>query len=153
MAVAREAGITAQIGKLLTPLLSRLFGRNKISSAALEAISLNFTANIMGLGNAATPLGIAAMQELQKSQPAAQKGTASNAMVLLTVINTASMQIIPTTVLVLRQKYNSSNPTEIIPCVIICSLLAFTAAVVTSYALGGRQRTIEKAAWKQKRKQ
>lgn len=139
MAVAQEAGITAMLSKLLSPFLGRLFGGLKKGSKALEAISLNVTANLMGLGNAATPLGISAMQELQKEQPKELRGTASNSMVLLTVINTASMQIIPTTVLMLRVKYNSNNPTEIIPCVIACSVLAFTAAVITAKVLSWKK--------------
>ena len=89
----------------------------------------------MGLGNAATPLGLAAIQELEQSLPPEHKGAASDPMILLVVLNTASIQLIPTTVAVLRLKYGSENPMDIIPAVLISSLVSVTVGLFLAKVL------------------
>ena len=104
----------------------------------------NFTANIFGLGNAATPLGIKAMEEMKKLSGT---DTASRSMITFLAINTAGLTLIPTTVIAIRMQYNSSSPTEIVGTTIIASVAALTSAllwIVYFYyrSLGGRNMGI-----------
>ena len=100
MKIAASTSIQKKITNILKPFLKFLFPDVKENEPVYHEISLNMVANIMGLGNAATPLGLKAMTSLQKKNP--KKDTLSNAMATLIVINTASIQIIPTTVLAIR---------------------------------------------------
>lgn len=135
MRVAQKSGLTKKISKLLSPLTGLIFkGLNK-NSYAIELISMNITANLLGLGNAATPLGIAAISELNKEIPENQRGVASNHMVMLVVLNTASIQIIPTTVATLRLKYGSLTPLDILPAVLLSSIISVTIALMLAYIL------------------
>lgn len=128
MNIAKKSGLTDRISSLLSPLLGLIFkGINKTSSA-FSAITLNITANILGLGNAATPLGIEAMKELKKEE--GKKNTATKNIALLTIFNTASIQIVPTTIAAIRSKYGSENPMEIILPVIFTSLLSLIIGIV-----------------------
>lgn len=137
MEIAEQSGLTAKITKLLLPVTSRLFKGVNRHSPAMRYITMNITANLFGLGNAATPLGIAAMTDLAKDAPALEDGgvAATDDMVLFTVINTASIQIIPATIAALRMKYGSSSPFDIIPAIIICSVSALTVAVICANLL------------------
>ena len=91
---------------------------------------MNMTANIFGIGNAATPLGLKAMEELEKENK--HKGTATNAMCMFVVINTASIQLIPTTLLAFRSNFGSMDPFEIIPPVWITSIVAVIVGVTAA---------------------
>lgn len=133
MNVADKAGLTGKLSNFFAPVTQRLFPGLKKEGAALKAISMNLAANLLGLGNAATPLGIAAMSELAKVEH--QPKAASNHMVLFVVLNTASLQLIPTTVAMLRQNAGSSNPMEILPAVWIASLIAVCSGVLTAKLL------------------
>lgn len=125
MEVAAKSGLTERIAKLLTPLMRLLF-RDVSSKKARNAICMNITANLLGLGNAATPLGIEAMQELSKE---GDGKTATDPMIIFTVLNTCSLQLIPTTAAALRLSYGSKSPMEILPAVLLTSLCALTAAL------------------------
>lgn len=138
MKVAERSGLTKRLAALLSPLLRLLFRGVRPGSKAAQAISMNMIANFLGLGNAATPLGIAAMKELAKDSP--ETGTASNDMVAFVVLNTASIQLIPTTIATLRLTHGSASPMEIMPAVWLCSLLSVTVGVVTAKVLASIQR-------------
>ena len=97
----------------------------------MQFITLNLTANLLGLGNASTPFGIAAMREIE-AEDGCENGCASHNMILFTVMNTASLQIIPTTVAALRLKNGSTDPMAILPCVWIVSALSLTAALLSA---------------------
>lgn len=125
--VAEQSGLTVLVSKALYPFLHFLFPRLKKGSASLSAVAMNVTANLLGMGNAATPLGIKAMEELLKTSP--QKGGASDEMCMFAVLNTASVQIIPSTLIALRTAYSSKNPGEIILPVWVASFLTLSAAV------------------------
>lgn len=129
MRVAQDCGLTEKLARLLQPILHFLFRGIRKGSRAMHLIAMNVTANLLGLGNAATPLGLAAMQELSKDAP---KGEASDPMILFTVMNTASIQLIPTTVAMLRLKHGSASPFDILPAVLITS---FSAAAVSITAV------------------
>lgn len=135
MEIAQEAGITKVISRLLSPVIKLIFPKLKNESYCLEAISMNVTANILGLGNAATPLGLEAMRRLQTINTDTK--TASNEMIVFVVMNTAAMHIIPTTVATLRGQYGSQNPMEIMPAAFLTSLCALTVAV-TAAKIGNR---------------
>ena len=130
MQIALKSKIINKITNLLNPIIKKLFPEIKNNEKVKKEISMNIVANILGLGNAATPLGIKAMQSLQEINE--NKNKLSNSMMLFIVINTASLQIIPTTVIAIRSSLNSKNPTCImlpVWCASICSI--FTAVFIT----------------------
>lgn len=135
MEIADQSGVTRGISKLLYPLMRLIFPRLKKERDALEAISMNVTANILGLGNAATPLGLEAMRRLQQINPDTSR--ASDEMVIFVVMNTAAMHIIPTTVATMRGQYGSASPMSILPASFLTSLCALAVAIVAA-KLGNR---------------
>lgn len=137
MEIAENAGITRAFSRILSPVLKLIFPRLKKENYALEAVSMNITANVLGLGNAATPLGLEAMRRLQEINP--DPLTASDEMVVFVVMNTAAMHIVPTTVATLRGQYGSQSPMAIMPASILTSFCALTIAV-TCAKLGNRLR-------------
>ena len=98
--VAEEAGLVRAVGRLARPVLRRLFPDVSADSPAMGAIVMNVAANVLGLGNAATPFGLKAMEELERANP--HPGTATDAQALFCSLNTASLQIIPATVIAMR---------------------------------------------------
>ncbi len=130
MEIADKTGITKGIAKAFSPLLSRLFKNVDKNSSAMQNISLNISANLMGLGNAATPLGLNAMKELKRVNN--NRTEATDDMVLFVVLNTASLQLIPTTLCAYRSKFGSSAPFEIIPCVWLTSVVALTVGITVA---------------------
>lgn len=135
MKIADSGGITGLLAKALNPVMSRVFPKCKKGSPAQKAMCMNITANMLGLGNAATPLGIAAMRELKKSNPTQ---TADNTMAMFVVINTASVQIIPTFMATLRAQYGSAAPFDILPAVWVTSLCSVTVGILCAKLLEGR---------------
>lgn len=141
MRVAQSAGLTELLAKLFAPLLGRLFRGLKKGGRAMQFITLNLTANLLGLGNASTPFGLAAMRAIETEENGGE--TASHNMILFTVLNTASLQLIPTTVAALRLKNGSSAPMEILPCVWLASAGSLAAALLGASLLRrlhGRRR-------------
>lgn len=130
MEIADKSGITKIISKLLSPVTGFLFGKEYKNSEAMRKISMNMSANILGMGNAATPLGLDAMSSLDKLNPT--PNTASNAMCMFIVVNTASIQLIPTSVIALRSQYGSASPSEIILPTIITTLSAFAVGTISA---------------------
>ena len=116
--IAHNSGLLSKFVKLLIPVLKHLFPKLNKNDKALEYISSNVAANMLGLGSAATPFGLKAMKELQAKNP--KKDTATTEMITFLVLNTSGVTIIPTTVIALRIFYGSINPT----CIIITSILA-----------------------------
>lgn len=136
MKIADEGGLTLLLSRALAPLMRRLFPDCEKGGSAVKAMCMNITANLLGLGNAATPFGLAAMKELKKANPTR---TADNSMVTFVVLNTASIQLIPTFTGTLRARYGSAAPFDILPAVWITSLCSVTAALLTAKLLEGRQ--------------
>lgn len=130
MNVADKSGLTQKISRLFSPVLGLLFRGIKPDSPAAKAISMNITANLLGLGNAATPLGIAAMRELEATNQ--NPSVASNDMITFVVLNTASLQLIPTTTAALRMQAGSASPFDILPAVWVTSLTCVFVAVLLS---------------------
>lgn len=134
MAIADKSGISDRIAKLLSPALRLIMPELRPGSPALRAVSANVTANILGLGNAATPLGILAMKEMKKTS--LLHDSPDNSMVMFVVINTASLQLIPVTAAALRSAAGSSDPYGILPMVWISSAAALTAGIGMALILG-----------------
>ena len=132
MKVAEAGGLLTIIAKTLRPLMVRAFPDVPAGHPAMGAMILNFSANALGLANAATPFGIRAMQELDKLN--AVKGTASNAMVLFLALNTSSLTLLPTGVIALRVSAGSMDPAGILPTTLfataVSTVCAFTAVKV-----------------------
>lgn len=126
--IAKNTSLITKLTKFLTPLLKKLFPDIKDNSSVFKEISMNIVANILGLGNAATPLGLKAMKSLQKENK--DKSVLSDSMAMLIVLNTASLQIIPTTVIAIRSSMNSSNPTSILLPVWIATISAAIAGII-----------------------
>jgi len=130
MKIAQETSFVENLTKLLKPIINFLFPEIKENSKAKEEISMNIIANVLGLGNAATPLGLKAMKTLQKEND--KKDTISNSMAMFIVINTASLQLIPTTVIAIRASLNSENPSQIILPVWGATIAAAVAAIIAT---------------------
>lgn len=128
MKIAEKSGLSDKIEKLLRPLITFLFPNS--SNEAKKFISMNMSANLLGMGNAATPMGIKAMQMLDKENPRPEY--ASDDMCMLVVLNTTSLQLIPTTIIALRTAANSANPFSVILPIWISSLTAVVAAVTVA---------------------
>lgn len=127
MEVALNTRVIDYISKILKPVVKRIFYNIKEESDAFKNIVMNIVANVLGLGNAATPLGLKAIQELQKDN--LEKEKLSDNMMMLIVLNTASLQLIPTTVIAIRNSLGSKNPTEIIVPVWIATICAAIVGV------------------------
>ena len=118
MKIAEKSGLLLKISKFLSKILSPLFPELKKGGTAISYIASNIVMNMLGLGNAATPFGLKAFDCMQKDNP--KKDTATRSMITFLVINTASVTIIPTTVISFRILNKSTNPTEIVgPCLIV----------------------------------
>jgi spore maturation protein SpmA len=128
MKVAEEGGMLAVIAKTIRPLMVRLFPEVPANHPAMGAMILNMSANALGLGNAATPFGIRAMQELDKLNPC--KGTATNAMALFLAINTSSVTLLPTGVIALRAAAGSNDPAGILPTTLFATVFSTSIAII-----------------------
>lgn len=135
MEIAKRSGITKGLAKIFSPLLAKLFPDVQRNSPAMHYISLNISANLLGLGNAATPFGLRAMRELQSVNPL--RDTASDSMVLFVVMNTASLQLIPTTLCAYRGEYGAENPFDILLPVWVTSAVALAAGIVAAKSKRG----------------
>lgn len=135
MRIAETSHLTDKIAALFRPVLGLIFRGIDTNGKAFHAICLNITANMLGLGNAATPLGIEAMRALEAEEHT--NGVASRNMVAFIVLNTASITLIPTTAASLRAKHGSVSPMDIMPCVIITSAAALAAGLTAALAYDG----------------
>lgn len=128
MEIAKKTTLVDKLTKLLKPIINFLFPDLKNNENVKKEISMNIIANILGLGNAATPLGLKAMKTMQKENR--KKDTLSNSMMMFIVLNTASLQLIPTNVIAIRTSLNSENPTSIIIPVWIATIVAAIVGIV-----------------------
>lgn len=133
MQIANKTSIIDKLTNLLNPIIKILFPEFKKNKQVKKEISMNMIANILGLGNAATPLGLKAMKSMQKENP--KKDTLSNSMLVFIVLNTASIQIIPTTVIAIRNSLGSNNPTSIVFPVWIATICAAVARNTSYYVI------------------
>jgi len=136
MRIAEKAGLVEKLARAVRPIFRPLFPgipANDAGDRALSAMLLNIAANMLGLGNAATPFGIKAMEELEKLNPT--PGTATNSQVLFLAINTASLQLVPTTVIALRASAHSSDPAGILLPTLMSTFCALVVAITAAKLL------------------
>ena len=133
MQIAEKSGITKALSRCFKPAARLLFNKIDFNGKAYKAMSMNVVANMLGLGNAATPFGIEAMRELEKEEKPGD--TASDNMVVFTVLNTASLTLLPTTVAALRLKAGAELPLDVLPAILLNSLIAVTVAVTVAKLL------------------
>ena len=138
MKIAEKSGLLQVFAKALNPLLRRLFPSLPKDHLALVYIASNIGANMLGLGSAATPFGLKAMDELQKDNP--KKDTATEAMITFLVLNTGGVTLIPTTVIALRLMYGSNNPTEIIITSILATAVSSISGLILDYFIRRRNK-------------
>ena len=128
MKIAEKSGLVEFISKLIKPVTKKLFNEIPENSPAIGDIAMSVSANALGLTNAATPIGIKAMEELQKHNK--DKSTASNAMCMFLAMNTAGFQLIPATVIAVLIGIGYKNPTEIIAPTLLVTTIAFISAII-----------------------
>lgn len=131
MEMMKRAGLADKIARLLHPLLRRLFPDFARDQDVMNTIAANVSANLLGLGNAATPLGLEAARKMSKKTP----GIAGDSLCMLVVCNTASIQLIPTTVAGVRMAAGSATPFDILPAVWLASLISVTVGITAAKLL------------------
>ena len=136
MKIAMKTTLMEKLTRFLKPFLSFLFPEIDCHSPIQKEISMNMIANLLGLGNASTPLGLKAMESMQREN--ADKSTLSNSMAMFILINTASLQIVPTTVLAIRSSLGSPNPTKIIFAVWVATIVALITAILAGKRLSSK---------------
>ena len=136
MRIAEESKLVEKLGHIMRPYLKKLFTDIPDNHPAMGSIVLTMSANMLGLGNAATPIGIKAMEELQELNT--KKDVATNSMCMFVAINASSIQLIPATTIALLSKYGSTQPTKIILPIMIATIGSTAAAIVLSYIAGRR---------------
>lgn len=135
MKIGEKAGVTEALGRLISPLFSRLFPGIPKGHPALGAIFMNISANMLGLDNAATPMGLRAMQEMQTLNP--EKDTATDAMIMFLVLNSSGLCLVPISIMMYRAQGGAANPTDIFLPILIATAIATLVGLV---ALCIRQR-------------
>lgn len=131
MKIGEKGGLVAALARLLSPVLSKIFPDVPKGHPAMGTMFMNFAANMLGLDNAATPMGLKAMQELQELNP--DKETASNPMIMFLVLNTSGLTLIPVSVLTFRTQMGAANPTDIfLPILIATTVATLVGLLVTS---------------------
>lgn len=137
MKIAEKSGLLHVFARALNPILRRLFPSLPRNHKALGYIASNIGANMLGLGSAATPFGLKAMEELQKDNP--KKSEATEAMITFLVLNTGGVTLIPTTVIALRIMHGSNNPTEIIITSILATAVSSISGLLLDYFIRRRK--------------
>lgn len=138
MKIAEESGMVAGLTRRIHPLLRFLFPRLNLKGMAMKYIAVNMIANFLGLGMAATPAGLRAMEELRKEEegrrrmgmPAQEEDTASNEMCNFLIVNISSLQLIPVTMIAYRSQYGSVNPTSIVAPAILATTVSTLTGIV-----------------------
>ena len=137
MNIVLKSGMVELLGKVLSPVMRVIFRELDKSRKSYQLIVMNITANLLGLGNAATPLGIEAVKALAGEENS--KGFATRNIAVLVILNTSSIQLFPVTVATLRLKNGSQNPFEILPCVLITSLISVIVGILAVNIFSKRQ--------------
>ncbi len=129
--ILEQSGLSKKVSKLLTPIINKIFGKNNLSEESKKYVSMNISANLLGMSGAATPLGIKAIESMQKDNK--QKHTVTFPMIMLIAISCSSVQLLPTSIIGMLASAGSSKPTSIILPSIICSILSTTIAILLVY--------------------
>ena len=131
MKIGEKGGLISAFARILSPVLGKIFPGRPKGHPAMGTMFMNFSANMLGLDNAATPMGLKAMQELQELNP--KKDTASNSMIMFLVLNTSGLTVIPISVLLYRAQMGAANPTDVfVPILIATTVSTLVGLIVTS---------------------
>ena len=126
-----KSGISSKVSKLLSPIINKLFGKNNLSKESKEYVSMNISANLLGMSGAATPLGIKAIESMQKDNP--NKSVVTFPMIMLIAISCSSIQLLPTSIIGMLSNAGSKNPTAIILPSILSSIISTTISIILVY--------------------
>ena len=130
MKIGERGGLVAALARLLSPVLTKIFPGVPKGHPAMGTMFMNFSANMLGLDNAATPMGLKAMQELQELNP--KKDTASNPMIMFLVLNTSGLTLIPISVLTFRTEAGAANPTDVFLPILIATPVATLGGLIVT---------------------
>lgn len=144
MAIAEQSELTTHATRLLRPAVRLIMPNLQKGGEAEKYVCMNIVSNLLGLGNAATPLGLKAMHAMHREH-GELRGRATPDMITFVVLNTASLQLLPTTLSVIRTEAGSAAPMEILPCIWLTSIAALTAGLLMCFALRGGKHKIQKA--------
>lgn len=129
--ILENSGLSKKLSKLLSPIINKIFGKNNLSDESKKYVSMNISANFLGMSGAATPLGIKAIESMQKDNP--NKSTVTFSMIMLVAISCSSVQFLPTSIIGMLSNAGSNSPTAIVLPSIICSLLSTTITILLVY--------------------
>ena len=138
MEIVKNTSLINKLTKILRPILNCIFPESKNNENAMKNISLNVISNILGLGNAATPAGLKAMEDLQEEN--INKNILSNSMMMLIVLNTTSIELIPTTVIAIRASLNAQNPVDIIVPIWFSTIIGTLVGIISTKILIKRSK-------------
>lgn len=130
-AILEKSGLSAKLSKLLSPIINKLFGKNNLSDESKRYVSMNISANLLGMNGAATPLGIKAIESMQKDNK--DKFRVTFPMIMLVAISCSSVQLLPTSIIGMLADAGSKNPTKIILPSIVCSVISTTITILLVY--------------------
>ena len=129
--ILEKSGLSEKLSKLLAPIINKLFGKNNLSKESREFVCMNISANLLGMSGAATPLGIKAIESMQKDNP--NKYIVTFSMIMLIAISCSSVQLLPTSIIGMLTNAGSINPTKIIFPAIISSIISTSIAIFLVY--------------------
>ena len=129
--ILEKSGLSEKLSKLLSPIINKLFGKNNLSEESKKYVSMNISANLLGMSGAATPLGIKAIESMQKDNP--NKKVVSFPMIMLIAISCSSIQLLPTSIIGMMSNAGSSNPSAIILPSIITSIISSSISIILVY--------------------
>lgn len=129
--ILEQSGLSKKVSKLLNPIINKIFGKNNLSDESKKYVSMNISANLLGMSGAATPLGIKAIGSMQKDNK--NKNIITFPMIMLIAISCSSVQLLPTSIIGMLANAGSKNPTSIVLPSIICSLLSTTITILIVY--------------------
>jgi spore maturation protein A len=129
--ILEKCGLSEKLSKLLSPIINKIFGKSNLSAESKQYVSMNISANLLGMSGAATPLGIKAIESMQKDNP--NKSAVTFPMIMLIAISCSSVQLLPTSIIGMLVSAESKSPTSIILPSIICSILSTTIAILLVY--------------------
>lgn len=129
--ILEKSGLSQKVSKLLSPIINKIFGKCNLSEESKKYVSMNISANLLGMGGAATPLGIKAIESMQKDNK--NKNTVTFPMIMLIAISCSSVQLLPTSIIGMLASAGSKNPTAIIFPSILCSIISTIIAILLVY--------------------
>ena len=130
-AILEKCGLAKKVSKLLSPIINKIFGKNNLSEESKQYVSMNISANLLGMSGAATPLGIKAIESMQKDNP--NKHEVTFPMIMLIAISCSSVQLLPTSIIGMLSNAGSKNPSGIIFPSIFCSFISTFLAIMLVY--------------------